>query len=80
MKKENKKNIIEKSKVTSEQREENYQMNRQCKEDEQKRKMREKLYGGVYGTFLRECFENLSHNVKSFLISFQNKEYHISIL
>lgn len=42
-------------------------------------KMRQKLYGGSYVSFLRQCFENVSYSVKSFLISFQNKEFHIPI-
>lgn len=71
------KNIIEESKVISEQREENHQGTE--KEDEHKRKMRQKLYGGNYVIFLRQCFENVSYSVKSFLISFQNKELHIPI-
>lgn len=52
------KNIIEKSKVISEQREENYQGT--GKEDEHRRKTRQKLNGGSYITFLRQCFENVS--------------------
>lgn len=45
------KNIIEKSKVISEQREENYQGTE--KEGEHRRKMRQKLYGGSYIILLR---------------------------
>lgn len=71
------KNKIEKNKVISEQGEENYQGTE--KEDKHRRKMRQKLYGGRNVTFLRQCFENVSYIVKSFLTNFQNKELHIPI-